>query len=611
MTHYLDHAATTPMLPAAVEALAEQAARVGNASSLHTSGRAARAVVEEARERIAGVLGARPSEVVFTSGGTEADNLAVKGTYAARLAADPARTRLVVGGIEHHAVLDPVEFLAEQGARVTWLEPDRCGHLSVDDLRERLAEHPDDVALASVMWANNEVGTVQPIAELAAVAHEHGVPFHTDAVQAVAHLPVRFDESGADLMTISAHKVGGPLGVGALLARRDATLVPLAHGGGQERQVRSGTLDVPGIRAFAVALEETVASRDVEAKRVMGLRDHLLEGALALGLGITVTGCWSPGDGTPPPPRQRPRARARLRGRLPPLPPRRRGRRVQHGLRVPGGRPAAQPRAARHGPHRVRGQGSPTADLRPHVDRGRRRRLPRCPPGGRRAGATGERPALMRVVAAMSGGVDSAVAAARMLDAGHEVVGVHLALSRSAATLRESARGCCTLEDAGDARRVADRLGIPFYVWDLASRFERDVVEDFVAEYAAGRTPNPCLRCNERIKFAGLLDKAVALGFDAVATGHYARVVDGVGGRELHRAVDVAKDQSYVLGVLDADQLARAFFPLGDSTKPQVREEAAARGFSVARKPDSHDICFIPDGDTRGWLTRRLGDAAR
>jgi tRNA-specific 2-thiouridylase len=214
----------------------------------------------------------------------------------------------------------------------------------------------------------------------------------------------------------------------------------------------------------------------------------------------------------------------------------------------------------------------------------------------------------MRVVAAMSGGVDSAVAAARMLDAGHDVVGVHLALSRSAATLRESARGCCTIEDAGDARRVADRLGIPFYVWDLAARFERDVVEDFVAEYAAGRTPNPCLRCNERIKFAGLLDKAVALGFDAVATGHYARIVDGAGGRELHRAVDHAKDQSYVLGVLDAGQLARSFFPLGDLLKSQVRDEAAARGFAVARKPDSHDICFVPDGDTRGWLARRLGE---
>ena len=218
----------------------------------------------------------------------------------------------------------------------------------------------------------------------------------------------------------------------------------------------------------------------------------------------------------------------------------------------------------------------------------------------------------MKVVAAMSGGVDSAVAAARMVDAGHEVVGVHLALSQNAATLRESARGCCTIEDAGDARRVADVLGIPFYVWDLAARFRADVVEDFLAEYAAGRTPNPCVRCNERIKFAALLDKAVALGFDAVATGHYAQVVERPDGRrELHRAADPRKDQSYVLGVLDEDQLARSFFPLGDTTKPQIREEAKARGFFVASKPDSHDICFIPDGDTRGFLTPRARRAAR
>ena len=220
----------------------------------------------------------------------------------------------------------------------------------------------------------------------------------------------------------------------------------------------------------------------------------------------------------------------------------------------------------------------------------------------------------MRLVAAMSGGVDSAVAAARLLDAGHDVVGVHLALSTSAATLRESARGCCTIEDAGDARRVADKLGIPFYVWDLADDFRRDVVEDFVAEYAAGRTPNPCLRCNERIKFAALADKALALGFDGVATGHYARIVEPedpentTGRRELHRAVDAAKDQSYVLGVMDSRQLAAAHFPLGDTTKPQIRQEAAARGFAVAKKPDSYDICFIPDGDTRGWLADRLGE---
>jgi tRNA-uridine 2-sulfurtransferase len=209
----------------------------------------------------------------------------------------------------------------------------------------------------------------------------------------------------------------------------------------------------------------------------------------------------------------------------------------------------------------------------------------------------------MKVLAAMSGGVDSAVAALRAVDAGHDVTGVHLALSPSPASYREGARGCCSLEDSRDARRAADVIGIPFYVWDVAERFSRDVVDDFVAEYAAGRTPNPCVRCNEKIKFAAVLDRAIGLGFDAVCTGHYARIVDGA----LHRAVDTAKDQSYVLAVLRPDQLAGAMFPLGGSLKPQVREEAAARGLAVAAKPDSHDICFIPNGDTSGWLRDRLG----
>ena len=210
----------------------------------------------------------------------------------------------------------------------------------------------------------------------------------------------------------------------------------------------------------------------------------------------------------------------------------------------------------------------------------------------------------MRVLAAMSGGVDSAVAAARAVDAGHDVTGVHLALSAAPSTLRHGARGCCTLEDANDARRAADVLAIPFYVWDLAERFRADVIDDFVAEYAAGRTPNPCLRCNEKIKFAAVLDRALALGFDAVVTGHHARLSGG----KLRRSVDAAKDQSYVLAVLTREQLAGAVFPLGDSTKTQVRAEAAARGLAVADKPDSHDICFIADGDTRGFLSRRLGE---
>jgi tRNA-uridine 2-sulfurtransferase len=216
------------------------------------------------------------------------------------------------------------------------------------------------------------------------------------------------------------------------------------------------------------------------------------------------------------------------------------------------------------------------------------------------SGPRGER---LRILAAMSGGVDSAVAAARAVDAGHDVTGVHLALSAAPATLRHGARGCCTAEDAHDARRAADVLGIPFYVWDLAERFRADVIDDFVSEYAAGRTPNPCLRCNEKIKFTAVLDKALALGFDAVVTGHHARLVDG----RLMRSVDPAKDQSYVLAVCTERQLAHAMFPLGGSTKAQVRAEAAARGLAVADKPDSHDICFIADGDTRGFLTRAIG----
>ena len=203
----------------------------------------------------------------------------------------------------------------------------------------------------------------------------------------------------------------------------------------------------------------------------------------------------------------------------------------------------------------------------------------------------------------MSGGVDSSVAAARMVDAGHDVVGVHLALSTAPGTLRTGSRGCCSKEDAGDARRVADVLGIPFYVWDFADRFKEDVIDDFVSAYARGHTPNPCVRCNERIKFSALAARALALGFDAVATGHYARLSDG----RLRRAVDREKDQSYVLAVLTAEQLRHALFPIGDTPKPRIRAEAALRGFAVADKADSHDICFIPSGDTRAFLGTRIG----
>jgi cysteine desulfurase len=274
---YLDHAATTPMLPEAVDAFTAALGEVGNPSSLHASGRRARRVVEEARERIAAALGARPSEVVFTAGGTEADNLAVKGLYWARRRADSRRTRILAGAAEHHAVLDAAHWLqVHEGADVTLLPVDAVGRVRPETLAAALADHPGDSALVTVMWANNEVGTVQPIAELAAVAREYGVPFHTDAVQAVGQLPVDFAASGVDALTVTGHKLGGPLGVGALLLGRDVRCAPLLHGGGQERDVRSGTLDAPGIVAFAVAVEAAVKSRSDRTEALAELRDDLI-----------------------------------------------------------------------------------------------------------------------------------------------------------------------------------------------------------------------------------------------------------------------------------------------------------------------------------------------
>jgi cysteine sulfinate desulfinase/cysteine desulfurase-like protein len=272
---YLDHAATTPMLPEAIDAMTAELARVGNPSSLHASGRRARRVVEESREIIAEAMGARPSEVVFTSGGTEADNLAVKGIFWSRRDADPARTRVLVSAVEHHAVIDSADWLAEhQGATVERLPVDEYGRVLPTTLRAAVERDPDSVALVSAMWVNNEVGTVQPVGELAAIAREHGIPFHTDAVQATAQLPVRFR---TDAMTITGHKIGGPVGVGALLLAKGLDPVPVMHGGGQERDVRSGTLDTPAIAAFAAAVGVAVSRRTAEAERLTRLRDDLIE----------------------------------------------------------------------------------------------------------------------------------------------------------------------------------------------------------------------------------------------------------------------------------------------------------------------------------------------
>ncbi|MDQ4008741.1 MAG: cysteine desulfurase [Actinomycetota bacterium] len=274
---YLDHAATTPMLPEALEAMSAQLQALGNPSSLHASGRAARRVVEESRETVAQSMGARPSDVVFTAGGTEADNLAVKGLFWSRRQGDARRTRILAGAVEHHAVLDPLHWLeSAEGATVEYLPVDHLGRVRVDEVRRRIEADPGSVAFVTLMWANNEVGTVQPVEQVAQLAHEYGVPVHTDAVQAVGQLPVDFAASGVDALTLSAHKIGGPIGAGALLVRREVQLVPVLHGGGQERDVRSGTLNVAAIAGMAAAVELAVKRQPEHAAESAALRDDLV-----------------------------------------------------------------------------------------------------------------------------------------------------------------------------------------------------------------------------------------------------------------------------------------------------------------------------------------------
>ena len=279
---YLDNAATAPMLPEAIAAMTEELARLGNPSSLHNAGRRARRVVEESREQIAEAFGARPSEVIFTGGGTEADNLAVKGLFWARRAAGAQHRRVLIPATEHHAVLDSAGWLAShEGAEICWLPVDGTGLVAADSLRAAIEADPGGVALVSVMWANNEVGTIAPIAELAAVCAEHRIPLHTDAVQAAAQVPVHFADSGADALTVTGHKLGGPIGAGALLLARGAQPAPVLHGGGQESDIRSGTLDAPAIRAFATAAQVVAKTRDFEAIRLAALRDDLVARVLA------------------------------------------------------------------------------------------------------------------------------------------------------------------------------------------------------------------------------------------------------------------------------------------------------------------------------------------
>jgi tRNA-specific 2-thiouridylase len=620
---YLDHAATAPMRAEVADAIAA-ALRVpaGNASSVHAAGRAARAAVEDARREVAALLGAAPEEIVFTSGGTEGNNLLVRGlAHAAalgtglaqppsvrgfarpsRLAAG-ARPHVVSSRLEHPSVLGALAVLEAEGFDVSFVAVDGAGAVTPEALRAAL--RPETV-LVTLAAANHELGSESDVPALAAVARAAGALFHTDAVQAAPWRALDLGAAGVDAATISAHKLGGPQGVGAAFVRRGLDLPPLVVGGHQEHERRAGTENVAGLVGFGVAARLARADRAAAAARVERLRERLAARLLA------IPGAHPHGDAARRLPGTLNVGFAGAPGQLVAIALDLQGVCVSTGAACTSGSlsPSAVLLALGLAPREAAlalrfSLGRETTE--PEIDR-----VAALVPeivarvrGERGAAVTAARP---RVVVAMSGGVDSSTAAALLVEQGCEVVGATLKLYDARGTSAAVGR-CCGPRDIADARATAAALGFPHYVIDESEAFRASVIDEFVAEHRAGRTPNPCVRCNEKLKFGPLLAFADAVGATALATGHYARLGPGPDGGPpvLTRAADARKDQSYFLFGVRPEWLARVRFPLGDLTKDEVRAAARRLGVPNADKPESQEICFIPDGDHKAFVEARGG----
>jgi tRNA (5-methylaminomethyl-2-thiouridylate)-methyltransferase len=603
---YLDHNATTPLRPEVLEAMTAALRELpGNPSSTHGPGRAARAAVERARGEVAALVEATAEEVVFTSGGTEGNALAIGGLLqGARAGRGGGRLHVVSSPIEHPSVLGA---LAAADVELTLLPIGPDGAIDPAALRDALRP---ETALVTLALANHELGTVYQVATLAAIAHERGALFHADAVQAAGKVTLDVGALGVDALTISGHKIHGPKGVGAIFLRRGARFEPARQGGHQERERRPGTENVAGIVGFGVAAR--LARREVAetGARIAALRDRLAASLLA------IPAARRNGDARYALPGTLNVGFAGAPGQLVAAALDLEGVAVSTGAACTSGSLEPSPVLLALGQSREEaatalrfGLGRDTTAE--EIDRAATlvgEIVARVRSRGERRGAAGSGRDRQRIAVAMSGGVDSSTAAAMLVEAGYEVVGLTLRLYDASGTAASIGGRCCGPRDIEDARATAAHLGIPHHVLDETAAFSAAVIDDFVAEYRAGRTPNPCVRCNERIKFGPLLSFADALGAGALATGHYARLAaDGDGGVALGRARDADKDQSYFLFGLRPEILARVRFPLGDQTKEEVR--ALARRFALpnADKPDSNEICFIPDGDHVGFLTARGG----
>jgi len=619
---YLDHNATTPVRPEVADAMAEVLrALPGNPSSTHAPGRAARAAVENARAEVARLVGADAEEIVFTSGGTEANELAIRGLLRGiQSGPDPdpnplPKTGEGIGSGPRHVVSSRLEHpsvagaLAAEGADVTYVAVSPDGRIDVAALRAALRPH---TVLVTLALANHELGNIYDIAALARAAHEVGALFHTDAVQAAGKIDVDVDALGVDALTVSAHKLHGPKGVGAAYIRRGAPFAPLAGGGHQERERRAGTENVSGIVGFGVAARLAGAERAEAAARIAGLRDRLEARLLAL------PGARRNGDaenrlagtlnvGFAGAPGQFVAAALDLEGIS-----------VSTGAACTSGSLAPSEVLLALGLSREEAGcairfGIGAGNTEAEIDRVaavvgeivERARGTETTTRTRTRTRTGKKE---RVVVAMSGGVDSSAAAALLVERGYEVIGATLRLYDASGTSASIGGRCCGPRDIEDARATAALLGIPHHVIDESAAFHSYVIDEFVAGYRAGRTPNPCVRCNERLKFGPLLAFADAVGASALATGHYARLGPGPdGGLALGRARDRGKDQSYFLFGVRPELLSRVWFPLGEMSKDEVRALARRAGLPNADKPDSQQICFIPDGDHVGFLAAHGG----